>query len=57
MEGYLKGFQDGYNKALEQLERGAITVSIQLDNKEIAQDIYNNISELQEKENRIKKTF
>lgn len=55
MDDYLKGFNDGYNKAVE-LHKNQ-TVNITIDDKKIAETIYPHVKELQEIENNVKQRF
>lgn len=55
MPKYLEGFNDGYKKALEQIGKPQLTVTI--DGKELSEKIYKDVTELQEREIRSKAYF
>lgn len=58
MENYLKGFNDGYKKALELTGKNNTTdVAVTIDGKAVAKRIYKDITLLQEKEKRTKEGF
>ena len=50
-DNYLQGFNDGYKKALEQVKNQIVS------GREIAEDIYKDITEFQERDKRIKQQY
>jgi len=53
MDDYLKGFIDGYKKAMEMQKRKSVCI----DGKKIAEEIYPEIKLLSEQEKRIRSNF
>ena len=57
MGNYLQGFIDGYEKAMEHSKKGSPEVSITIDGKEVAKEIYKDVALLQEREKRTRDYF
>ncbi len=55
MQDYLEGFNDGYKKALEQMGKPQLEVT--MDGRELAKLIYEDVTELQEKKRRIEEAI
>lgn len=56
MDAYLKGFNDGYTKAMEQQSKD-VKVDVTMDGKKIAEALKPHITLLQKKEESVRKQF
>lgn len=57
MGNYLQGFIDGYEKAMEHSKKESPEVSITIDGKEVAKEIYKDVVLLQEREKQVRNSF